>query len=313
MRTVRPLHVFGVVLALLVMLASATAEAQLRASSAEVVRATGRVEVLKSGQTQWAAAPTGTRLAEGDQIRAFNGASADLSLPDGSTIFVAENTRFAVTKLEYDAQSRDRNAWFHLVAGKVRASVTRAAVQLVRARQANFSISTPTGVAAVRGTTPVVFYDPVTQQALVFSLPSPGEDPASARVTWFNFATGASQTFTGNSFITQVGSNPPSSPTPVSSLSPAAQAQIQTAVNQTTANSPQLTAPTVVIVSAAQIAAILQQLGIVPAGPTPGPPLGTPTTTSTGRDLQNNLIGCIAPHTLICPTSPCPPNPEVCQ
>lgn len=299
MRTVRPLHVVGVALALLTLLASATAEAQLRPSSAEVIRATGRVEALRSGQAQWAPAATGTRLVEGDQIRAFAGAWADLALPDGSTILVAENTRFAVTKIEYDAQSRERTAAFHLVVGKVRAQVAQAAVQLVRARQANFTISTPTGVAAVRGTTTVVFYNPDTQQALVFSLPSPGQDPAAARVTYFNFATGASQTFTGNQFITQVGSNPPSGATPVSNLSPQAQAQIRTAVNQATANSPQLTAPTVVIVSAAQIESILQQLGIVPVAgvETPTPP---PDITSIGRDESQK-----PPPAPSCATPPC--------
>lgn len=306
MRTLRLFEVFGV--ALLLSIASGVAEAQLRPTTAEVTRATGRVETLRSGQAQWVAAGVGSRLAEGDQIRAFAGASADLSLPDRSTILVAENTRFAVTKLEYDG-ARERNMAFHVVAGKVRAQVERAAVQLVSARQSNFTISTPSGVAAVRGTVTVVFYDPAGGQALVFSLPSPGEDPSSARVTFFNFATGASQTLTGNQFITQIGNNPPSSPTPISNLSPAAQQQVQTAVNPATANNPQLTAPTVVIVSAAQLEAVLQQLGITPVGPTPTTTTTT-TTSSLGRDIsQNPTTQC----SLICPTLPCPPNPEVCQ
>ena len=308
MRTVRPLHAVGVGLALVMVLAAAAAEAQLRPSSAEVTRFTGIVEARRSGQTQWTRAAVGTRLVEGDQIRAFAGASADLSMADGSTILVAENTRFAVTKLEYDTQSKERNAAFHVVVGKVRAQVTQAAVQLVRARQANFTISTPTGVAAVRGTTTVVFYNPDTQQALVFSLPSPGQDPSSARVTYYNFATGGSQTVVGNQFITQVGSNPPSGATPVSSLSPAAQAQIQTAINQATANSPQLTAPTVILVSAAQIEAILRALGIVPVSVTETS-TAAPTTTTLGRDQSQNPPAC----TLVCSSYPCPPNPEVCQ
>ncbi|OGL12704.1 MAG: hypothetical protein A3I17_01680 [Candidatus Rokubacteria bacterium RIFCSPLOWO2_02_FULL_72_37] len=305
MRTLRSLSFCGAVLAALTLLASA-AEAQMRQASAEVVRATGRVEALRQGQAQWAAAGPGTRLAEGDQIRAMAGASADLALPDGSTILVAENTRFAVTKLEYDAQTRERTAMFHLVVGKVRAQVARAAVQLVRARDSNFAISTPVGVAAVRGTIPVVFYNPDTQQAVVFSFPSPGEDPASARVTFFNFATNTSQTFTGHSFVTVQGNQPTSSPTPVSSLSPAAQQQIQTAVNQATAGSGQLTAAGVLIVSAAQIEAILAQLFGLPAvvvGP-PSPILTPPATGSVGRDL-------VHPATILerqpsCASPPCP-------
>ncbi len=269
----------------------------------------GRGEVLRSGQAQWVPAPVGTRLAEGYQVRALAGGVADLTLPDGSRILVAENTRFAVTKLEHDPQSGLRNAAFHLVAGKLWGRVTRVAVQLVRARQSNFAISTPTGVAAVRGTEPVVFFNPATQQAVVFILPSAGEDPTAARATWVNFATGQQTTVTGNNFITQIGSNPPSAPTPISNLSPGAQAQIRGAVNASTGNSPQLTAPTVVIVSQAQIEAILQTLGIQPtAGPPPGPPPPPPATGTLGRDVVGGCTGV-----LVCPSAPCPPNPQVCQ
>ena len=131
-------------------------------STAEIVKMTRPVEVLRQGQTTWTAAAPGTRLGEGDQIRALAGGSAELTLPDGSTIFVSENTRFAVTRLEHDPQTGTRTSAFHLVVGKVRAEVTRASLQLVRTRQSNFTISTPLGVAAVRGTVMVVTYNPDT-------------------------------------------------------------------------------------------------------------------------------------------------------
>jgi len=133
--------------------------AQSRAGSAEVKRLTGQVEVLKKGQTQWAPAAVGAKLVDGDDIRAHAGASAELALPDGSTLFVAENTRLVVSKLELDAQEQTRLVALHLVVGKVRAVVSRAAVSLVRARQSNFVISTPTAVAAARGTDFEVFYN----------------------------------------------------------------------------------------------------------------------------------------------------------
>jgi hypothetical protein len=136
------------------------AGAELRAASAEIRQATGRVEVLRKGQSQWAAAAAGDQLVDGDQLRALAASSAELALADRSTIVVAENTRFAVIKLAYDAQSGTRETAFHLVVGKVRAEITRAALQLVRARQSTFTISTPGGVAAVRGTVMVVTYDP---------------------------------------------------------------------------------------------------------------------------------------------------------
>jgi hypothetical protein len=137
------------------------AAAQPKTGTAEIKTLTGHVEVQKKGETQWVPAIVGGRLAEGDNIRAHAGASAVLDLPDGSTIFVAENSRIAVSKLEFDPQSQSRQAFFHLVVGKVRAVVSQAAISLVKARQSNFAISTPTAVAAARGTVFVVVYDAV--------------------------------------------------------------------------------------------------------------------------------------------------------
>ena len=54
----------------------------------------------------------GAKLVAGDEIRAPVGASAELALPDGSTLFVAENSRLAVSKLEFDAQEQTRLAAF---------------------------------------------------------------------------------------------------------------------------------------------------------------------------------------------------------
>jgi hypothetical protein len=131
------------------------------------------VEVMRRGQTSWVGASTGMRLGDGDQIRALAGGSAELALPDKSRIFVSENTRFAVTRLEHDPQTGARTSAFHLVVGKVRAEVTRASLQLVRARQSNFTISTPLGVAGVRGTRMIVAYTPP-------AVPPPGGQPPGA-------------------------------------------------------------------------------------------------------------------------------------
>ena len=61
-----------------------TAQARQPAPSAELKRVVGRVEVLKQGHTQWVPAVVGDRLVEGDDIRAFAGAQAELALPDTS-------------------------------------------------------------------------------------------------------------------------------------------------------------------------------------------------------------------------------------
>ena len=139
--------------------AARSAPAQTAQGQAEIAKLAGRVEVQRKGQSQWGATAVGARLGEGDEIRAHAGGSAELLLPDGSTVVLAENSRLVVNRLEFDPQSKSRTALFHLVAGKVRAAVAQAAVTLVRARQSNFAISTPTAVAAVRGTLYEVTFD----------------------------------------------------------------------------------------------------------------------------------------------------------
>jgi hypothetical protein len=135
------------------------AEAALAPGQAEVKRVTGKVEVMAKGQKAWAPATAGMKLAAGDDIRAHAGSAAELALPDGSTVFLAENSRFVVQQLDFDATDNTRVASFHLVVGKMRAVVSKAAVGLVRTRQSNFSISTPAAVAAARGTDFEVTYD----------------------------------------------------------------------------------------------------------------------------------------------------------
>ena len=138
--------------ALLLLVSSGPVLAQQAGSTAEIKRVIGRVEVLQKGQTQWIPAVIGTRLAEGDDIRAFAGASAEIALPDTSTVVLTENSRLLMTKMEIDPQNRSRLVLLHLAVGKVRATIAQASVSLTRARQSNFAISTSTAVAAARGT-----------------------------------------------------------------------------------------------------------------------------------------------------------------
>ncbi len=149
----------ALVVGLLVLPAGDVAQAQPRQGSAEITRLAGRVEVLKKGQAEWAPAVMGAKLVEGDGIRTHAGASAELGLPDGSTLLLSENSRLVVTKIDFDDQAKTRTGAFHLVVGKVRALVAKAAIELLRSRQSNFVISTPTAVAAARGTDFEVFYN----------------------------------------------------------------------------------------------------------------------------------------------------------
>ena len=312
MTTVSSRSAVAGLLSVLLLAAWGSAEAQMRAVSAEVVRLTGRVEGLPKGQTQWTPVTVGTRFVEGDQVRALAGASADLNLPDGSTILIAENSRFAVTKLDYDAQSRERNTALHVVTGKLKAQVSQAAVQLVRTRQSNFSISTPSGVAAVRGTVAIVFHNDDTQETVLFVLPSPGQVAAAARVTYVSRG-GVSMVVTGGNFTRQVGTQPPSRPTSISTLSPAAQAALQQAANGATATSNALTTTTVLVMSFQEMEQILTLANV--GAPGPGATTGTTATTTTttgstiGRDVETNTVQPAAPVTPppTCSSPPCEP------
>jgi FecR-like protein len=146
--------------------------AQQAPPSAELKRVIGRVEILRKGQAQWIPAVIGARLVEGDDIRAFSGAQAELAMPDASTVQLAENSRLLLTKLEYDQQQQSRMVLLHLVVGKVRAAIAQTAITLVRTRQSNFGISTPTAVAAARGTIVWVYTD--GSRTLVAVEPEPG-------------------------------------------------------------------------------------------------------------------------------------------
>jgi hypothetical protein len=166
----------------LLLIAPGSVVAQQAAASADLKRVVGRVEILVKGQTQWIPAVVGARLAEGDDIRAYSGATAELVLPDTSTVVVAENSRLLLTKMEYDPQSQSRLMLMHLVVGKVRATVAQAAISLARIRQSNFAISTPTAVAAARGTILWVFTD--GQKSMMAVEPEFGFTEGSSQGVW---------------------------------------------------------------------------------------------------------------------------------
>ncbi|MBI1737067.1 MAG: FecR domain-containing protein [Candidatus Rokubacteria bacterium] len=243
MAIARRMSVATVFALLFVLVALGQSEAQnLPAANADVKAVQGRAEVLRGGQTSWSALASGARLAEGDQVRTGPGGSIEFALPDGSSTLVAENTRYVITKLQYSPQNRQRNFGFHIVVGKVKNEVSRAAVEAVRARQANFFISTPNGVAAARGTLVVILFNPATGQSLTAVLPSPGQLAGQAIVTHISLSTGTVTTITGGNFVTQVAGQPPSAAASIGTLPSNVQTILLTAANSATAGSPLLVA-----------------------------------------------------------------------
>jgi hypothetical protein len=92
------------------------------------------------------------------------------------------NSRLLLTKIEYDPQSQSRLMLLHLVVGKVRATVAQAAITLAWVRQSNFAISTPTAVAAARGTILWVFTD--GQKSMMAVEPEFGFTEGSSQGVW---------------------------------------------------------------------------------------------------------------------------------
>src|SRR5262245_18837474 len=239
-RTVdRPRWVLAIALGALMALAPPhPAGAQQAPASAELTRVIGRVEMQRKGQTQWGPAVVGARLVEGDDIRAFSGASAELLLPDKSTVVLAENSRLLVIKLEFDQQNQTRTVLLHLAVGKVRAAIAQASVALVRLRQSNFAISTPTAVAAARGTIVWVYTD--GQASLVAVEPEKGVLLPS-RVDCIPIGRGVQAgPPTGQTIFAGSMSTDCSAPTPI-------QPQFLTLNNPTTANSAVLAGAPVVV------------------------------------------------------------------
>ena len=268
--------------------------AQQAGASVELKRAVGRVEILRKGQNQWLPAVVGARLVEGDDIRAFSGASADLAFPDTSTVMLAENSRLLLTKLEFDQQQQSRLVLLHLAVGKLRAAIAQTAITLARARQSNFAITTPTAVAAARGTIAWVFTDLQHTMMAVETEPGLRNQP---RIECITLATADRKRQLVLAGTYTIDCSPPG-------LTPS---QFQTLTNPATAGA-NLGAP-VGVPAAVNILALINATG---PGTEPGlnfstvntPPVGLPGPTSFG---VNSVVFAPQP-TPACATDPCPPN-----
>jgi len=270
--------------ALIVLALPDPSHAQQPAVSAELKRVVGRVEILRKGQTQWIPAVVGALLVEGDDIRAFSGASAELALPDTSTVVLAENSRLLLSKLEFDRQNQSRVVLLHLAVGKLRAAIAQASVTLVRARQSNFAISTPTAVAAARGTIvwawaagnhSLFAVEPergVLLPSRVDCIPLKGV-PAGGPVK--------GQTIFSGSMATDCGA-----PTPIVP-------QFLTLNNPATVNDPVLAGGPILVppgVLEAVTADLISALAPTVSFNTTGTPSFVTSPTSFGRDIQENLL-----------------------
>lgn len=273
-------------------LAVPAAEAQQQASALFSV-VTGNVRFMNKGDAAWQRAQVGVRVTEGADVVAEPGSNAELRLPDGSTVLVAENTRFFVTKLDFDSQNRMKESFFHLATGKLRAIVSKAAAAMVASRQNNFAITTPTAVAAVRGTTLYAIVDAATGATSFMCT------EGTAVIQVMVNGVPRTVTITAGQVTTVAQGQAPSAPAPPT---PAQQAAITSATVATTgAGTSVLNAPVtqISVPSAASVTITVEQaISTAPPPGTPpptaaalaGPPIInvqpnpiTPTDLSSGR------------------------------
>ena len=124
--------------------ASDVAKVSRPAATAAISGSQGRVEVLKRGTTDWNAAAPGAMLDADDHVRTTAGGWSELRLPDGSALLIAENSQVSITKLEYEAETRQRNLGFHVMVGKVTIRVARLSEGAMPSSRSTVLVSSPT-------------------------------------------------------------------------------------------------------------------------------------------------------------------------
>ena len=117
------------------------------ARQADLTGATGQVEWLKAGTSDWQTASLNQKLESGDKIRTGENGSATLTLDDGSTIQVAPGSEFSIQTLTKDSASAEMQTVLAVLKGRVRSQVTPMQPG------SSFEIETPILVASVLGTT----------------------------------------------------------------------------------------------------------------------------------------------------------------
>jgi hypothetical protein len=278
--------------------------AQVRREQATLTLVVGNVEVLTSGATAWRRATIGMKLSPGDEVRAGANAEAEMAMTDGSVIKVTADTRLQVRQLDADPTTRVRNSFFNLVVGRIRAVVAQAAVSLVQARQGGFVISTPTAVAAVRGSDGVVGFNAATRAMTVVAF----------RGVWATMELATQRfVFVAQGQITRATPGaPPSTPAPVPANIQAA--VLRNAPIRTPAPAaPPVTSPVAASTTAAPATAAP---GAPPAAPPPAPPptaielqvVVPPPPPPAAPPPPANQASVIPPTITAIPTGP-PPQP----
>jgi len=121
---------------------------------AELVKMTGRVDILRNGKLPSEKAKVGTKFFVGDFIRTKSKSSAEVLFSDGNRIRIEPRSRVDINNYSSEKDERTIN----LARGRVEAVVIPAATESASERPKRFEIQTPNAVAGVRGTTILVAF-----------------------------------------------------------------------------------------------------------------------------------------------------------
>ena len=177
------------------------------AATAEIGGGQGRVEILKKGTRDWNVAAEGAVLDAEDHVRTTAGAWSELRLPDGSALLIAENSQVSITKLEYEAETRERNLGFHVMVGKVTIRVIRLSEGARPSSRSTVLVSSPAGFLSIKEsplvgdtTVAILIFNPRTQATYATVV-----SPVSAGATFVSRFSGKMSTITtGQSLLDTV-------------------------------------------------------------------------------------------------------------
>jgi len=111
----------------------------------KVTTLNGTAKVSQGGA--WGKMKSGQMLKGGDQVETGPNTRMEITLPDGSLLRFAENTRFKIVAIDMDEGSGTRNAKINVALGKTWANVNKG-LKL----KPNIDVASDNAVAGVRGT-----------------------------------------------------------------------------------------------------------------------------------------------------------------
>lgn len=191
---------------------------RLESLAIQVRKLKGTVEVSQ-GDGTWRLATVGQRLAEGDDVRTADDSTLEVVLPNGAAMFAYDRTFFTLKKLEHDPRSGARNVNVHVATGAVR--VVRGGGSPDPTRPSSFMVSTPSGVAAMRGeVNAVVSHQESGKESVVAAETSTQEADPTAFVTYVDYVSSGVQTIRPGHYVRQGDAKAPSRPTPLRALPP---------------------------------------------------------------------------------------------